>query len=432
MNIGFIAGRFGGLDGVSLETDKWVQVLKRLGHRCHFCTGEILDKPGYNIITGKTYPELKRTKIIRRLRFKHPENVKIHRLRFSDKEEQLKNLIESEARAIKKELVRWVEQKKIDLIIVENASCFPIHIPMGVAIARLVRGEDIPAILHHHDFGWERPSFNGVNKTFAAYMKYYFPFNHRRVRHVCINKSTKAELKKRTKLSSVVFPNYFHYRGMHHLKDDFNKHFREDFGLKEDEIIALAPVRVVPRKDLRTAIKIVGKLDKKMDKHVVLVITGFTTDVGKPHERNLRRLAEKFECDVRFIGDRIKARRYIENGKRYYSVFDTYPYSDFVVYPSTWEGWGNAFGEALAYKKLVVVRRYPIYRTDIEPLGFKTVSFNKYGKNVVNRTAHYLNNPEEVKEMVEHNLKVAKNKLDFNRLEKRLKKVIEKLMKPVI
>ena len=39
-NIGFISTRFAGTDGVSLETQKWVTVLERLGHQCFYFAGE--------------------------------------------------------------------------------------------------------------------------------------------------------------------------------------------------------------------------------------------------------------------------------------------------------------------------------------------------------------------------------------------------------
>ncbi len=432
MNIGFISVRFGGLDGVSLETDKWVQVLKRMGHKCFFCTGEIMDKPGYSFITERSYPEIKKAKIIPRMKLKYKENIRIRRLRYSDKEDLLIHLVENEVKAIKKDLIKWVKKKKIDLLIVENASCNPIHLPLGIATSRLIQGEDIPAILHHHDFSWERIRVGKENRIYENYIKYYFPFDHRKVKHVVINKVAKTELKKRYKIKSIVIPNVFNYKKRFKVKDNFNKNFRNDFDLEKNDIIALAPVRVVPRKDLKTAIKIVAELDKRLDQHVVLVITGFTTDAGKPHETNLRRSAEKLNCDVRFIGDRIKARRYKIDGKRYYSLWDVYPYADFIVYPSIWEGWGNAFGEALAFKKLIVVRRYPIYRTDIEPLGFKTISFNKYGKNVINRIIYHLNHPEEIKQMAENNFEIAKRKLNYDLVEKKLKRIIERLDEQII
>ena len=38
--IGFISTRLSGTDGVSLETAKWVKVLKGMGHECFFLAGE--------------------------------------------------------------------------------------------------------------------------------------------------------------------------------------------------------------------------------------------------------------------------------------------------------------------------------------------------------------------------------------------------------
>ena len=39
-NIGFISTRIAGTDGVSLEIEKWTQVLERNGYRCFYFSGE--------------------------------------------------------------------------------------------------------------------------------------------------------------------------------------------------------------------------------------------------------------------------------------------------------------------------------------------------------------------------------------------------------
>ena len=39
LNIGFVGTRFEDTDGVSLESFKWVTVLRELGHRCFFFAG---------------------------------------------------------------------------------------------------------------------------------------------------------------------------------------------------------------------------------------------------------------------------------------------------------------------------------------------------------------------------------------------------------
>ena len=42
--VGFISTRLAGTDGVSLETQKWAEVLSQEGHECFFMAGE-LDTP---------------------------------------------------------------------------------------------------------------------------------------------------------------------------------------------------------------------------------------------------------------------------------------------------------------------------------------------------------------------------------------------------
>ena len=40
MRIGIIIGRIGGVDGVELETEKWIAVLEKLGHEVFIISGE--------------------------------------------------------------------------------------------------------------------------------------------------------------------------------------------------------------------------------------------------------------------------------------------------------------------------------------------------------------------------------------------------------
>ena len=39
MNVGIIIGRIGDVDGVALETEKWIHVLKRMGHDVFLLSG---------------------------------------------------------------------------------------------------------------------------------------------------------------------------------------------------------------------------------------------------------------------------------------------------------------------------------------------------------------------------------------------------------
>jgi glycosyltransferase involved in cell wall biosynthesis len=241
---------------------------------------------------------------------------------------------------------------------------------------------------------------------------------------VVINSIAKKELFRLQEIEAEIIPNVFDYEKVRVKRDRYNILFRNDFAIDDDDIVALAPVRVIPRKDIRTSIKIVRDLQEKIDKRIVLIISGSTTDVGKLHVSGLKRFAQRFNVYFMIIGDRIAARRTRMEGKRIYTPWDAYSNADFIIYPSLQEGWGNAFCEAIAFKKLIVVRRYPTFITDIENYGFEVVAFNKYSKNVVNRIYYLLNNKDEIKKMAERNLQIAKKNLSFRVLKKKLKKIL--------
>ena len=44
MKIGIIIGRIGGVDGVALETEKWIEVLKKMGHKIFIISGQFEDR----------------------------------------------------------------------------------------------------------------------------------------------------------------------------------------------------------------------------------------------------------------------------------------------------------------------------------------------------------------------------------------------------
>jgi len=52
--------------------------------------------------------------------------------------------------------------------------------------------------------------------------------------------------------------------------------------------------------------------------------------------------------------------------------------NNMVTYPSTFEGFGNAFMEAVYFHKPIVVNRYSIYTKDIKPRGFRAVELDGY------------------------------------------------------
>jgi glycosyltransferase involved in cell wall biosynthesis len=72
-------------------------------------------------------------------------------------------------------------------------------------------------------------------------------------------------------------------------------------------------------------------------------------------------------------------------------LYDLYPHADLVTYPSHYEGFGNAFLEAVYFRKPVVVNMYAIYARDIDPLGFKTIKIPQLvTREVVQQTRELL------------------------------------------
>ncbi len=112
-------------------------------------------------------------------------------------------------------------------------------------------------------------------------------------------------------------------------------------------------------------------------------------------------------------------------GKKIYTLEDIYPHTDLVTYPSTFEGFGNAFLEAVYFRKPVVVNKYSIYTKDIKPKGFSVVELDGYvTETAVKETKEILGDKDLCKKMVDHNYEVAKKYYSFKVLQKRLRNYI--------
>jgi glycosyltransferase involved in cell wall biosynthesis len=106
----------------------------------------------------------------------------------------------------------------------------------------------------------------------------------------------------------------------------------------------------------------------------------------------LRERIDDAQIDVRFIADRVSETRGTTlDGKKTYTLFDVYPHADLVTYPSHYEGFGNAFLEAVYFGKPVVVNTYSVYARDIDPLGFQCIEMSQLVTNeVVEKTKQVL------------------------------------------
>ncbi|NIR14271.1 MAG: glycosyltransferase family 4 protein, partial [Desulfobacterales bacterium] len=132
--------------------------------------------------------------------------------------------------------------------------------------------------------------------------------------------------------------------------------------------------------------------------------------------------ADFLKVDLLFASDIIDEKRgTTTDGRKIYTLDDVYPYADLVTYPSTFEGFGNAFLEALYFSKPVVVNTYSIYTKDIKPKGFSVIELDGYVTNdAVEKTRQVLTDPNVCQEMVEQNYELGKRFFSYDVLRRRL------------
>lgn len=391
--VGFVSTRFHGTDGVTLEAKKWAHILREQGHQSFWMAG-ILDTP----------PETSHE--VPLAFFRHPEVDALHQGMFgvTTRSRALTNEVQVLKEKLKNELYRFIEKFQIEVLIPQNILAIPVHVPLGLAMTEVIAETGLPTIAHHHDFAWERERFtlNGVNDYLSAAFPPVLPH----IEHVVINSMAQKELARRYGLSSVIIPNIFDFETPPPAVDDFSADVRREIGLAEDDIFILQPTRVVARKGIEHAIELVRRL---RDPRAKLVFSHPAGDEGSAYMQLLKERIQDAGIDVRFIDDRVgEVRGTNAAGHKVYTLFDIYPHADLVTYPSLYEGFGNAFLEAIYFRKPVVVNTYTVFARDIAPLGFKTIEMNQLVSNsVVEQTREILGNKTLREEWADTNFKLG-------------------------
>jgi glycosyltransferase involved in cell wall biosynthesis len=109
-------------------------------------------------------------------------------------------------------------------------------------------------------------------------------------------------------------------------------------------------------------------------------------------------------------------------------VFRSYLKILLVTFPSAHEGFGNAFLEAIYFKKPILVNRYATFVTDIEPKGFDVVAIDGHlTRETIQMAREILESPHRSREMVHNNYEIARQNYSYRSLKKQLNNVLEKL-----
>jgi glycosyltransferase involved in cell wall biosynthesis len=372
---------------------------------CYYFAGE-LDRP----------PE--RSYLAEEAHFNHPEIQEIQQACFgvTTRPRSLTKRIQEIKSKLKDDLYSFINQFKIDLLMPENSLTIPMNIPLGLAITELIAETGMPAIAHHHDFSWERDRFS-INAV-SDYLNMAFPPNLPTLSHTVINSYAEEQLAFRTGISARVIPNIMDFENPPPSPDDYTSDVRQAIGIADDELFVLQPTRVVKRKGIEHAIELVCRLGMKAK----LVISHDAGDEGFDYQDRLKEYANFLKVDLILASDIINEKRgRTKDGRKIYTLDDVYPYADLVTYPSTFEGFGNAFLEAIYFSKPIAVNTYSIYTKDIKPKGFSVIELDGYvTQDAVEKTKQILAEPKLCQEMVEHNYELGKRFFSYDVLRRRL------------
>ncbi len=410
LRIGFVSTRLGTTDGVSLETEKWTAVLNRLGHECFFFAG-LCDRP-----TERSY-------VVPEAHFTHPAVLQTYNLAFNSRNRppELTRQIRELVQHLKQHLYQFTKKYDVNMLIVENALAIPLNIPLGIAITEFIAETGISTIGHHHDLYWERRRFL-VNCVWD-YLDMSFPPRLPSIRHIVINSPAAAQLSYRRGISARLIPNVMDFENPPGPPDAYAATVRADLKIGPDEYFFLQPTRVVRRKGIEHAIELVRRLPLPAR----LVISHASGDEGGAYLKHLRSFSQLLDISTIFVSDIIGARRGMTpDGRKIYSLWDVYPFADVVTYPSLLEGFGNAFLEAVYFRRPIVVNDYTIYAIDIKPKGFQAIELNGFiTEEAVAKVEQVLRDPALAAEMAEHNYQLAKRFYSYAFLEHQLQGLLQ-------
>ena len=408
--IGFVGTRFSGTDGVTLESAKWAQILWDHHHVSYWYAGELDRDPDASMLVPHAY-------------FGHSDIKWINdrvwgcRTRSSDVTRQIYAISEH----LKRTLYDFTEKFEIEILIAQNSLTIPMNLPLGLALTSFIAETGFPTIAHHHDFYWERDRYL-VNAA-SDLLGMAFPPTVPAIQHVTINSSAQEDLSHRRGVSSLLVPNVLEFENAPPENDEYTVNFRRDVGLKEDDIVFLQPTRVVPRKGIEHSISLIAAL---RNPKVKLVISHKSGDEGDDYKTALKEMATHAGVDMRFIDHWVGEKRTItEDGLQIYTLDDVYANANFITYPSLYEGFGNALLEAFYHRKPVLVNRYSIFVTDIEPKGFRVITMNGYlTREVVTQVQKVIHDEEYRCQMVDHNFEQGKAFFSYAVLRRQLRTLI--------
>lgn len=209
----FVSFRFGGTDGVSVETSKWEWALRTLGFSTRRVAGELDDG----------------------LR---PDDTWLPFLAIDPIDGA-----EPDASALRAALAG------VDLVVVENLCSLPLNPTASAVAARVLADHRGRVLFHHHDLPWERERFADVDDL---------PPHRAESLHVTINDLARDALWARG-IAAHTIRNAF---DLHPMEGD-RAGTRGTFAFGTDDLVITQPTRAIPRKEVARGIAFAEALARR-------------------------------------------------------------------------------------------------------------------------------------------------------------------------
>lgn len=324
-----VSFRLGGHDGVSVESRKWEHALRELGFEVRRVAGAIEDT----------------------LR---PDDIVLPGLALPGGRESVPPVDEDALAAA---------FDGADLLIIDNLCSLPLNVDAARAVARVAADHRGRVLYRHHDLPWQRRSLAALDQEFP-------PRAPDDALHATVNLRSRRELEARGYRATTVH-NYFDLDAPHGDRDAT----RAAFGFAPDDFVVFQPARAIERKNVPGGLRFTTRLAGLLaDRRVQYWLSGPAEDGYAP---TLERILDRVTLPVT-LG-------------RAPSAADAYAAADLVVFPSTWEGFGNPTIESIAARRPCAAFPYPVL-SEILATGVRLFSTER-----PESVAKFLAEPEELR-----------------------------------
>ena len=217
-------------------------------------------------------------------------------------------------------------------MVVDNLCSLPLNVEAARVVARVAAHHRGRVLFRHHDLPWQRRHLSHLGDD--------LPPRIDGALHATINLRSRRELEARGYAGATTIHNFFDLDP----RPGDRAATRAQFGFADDDFVMLQPARAIERKNVPGAVRLATHVARVApDLAVRLWVSGPAED---GYADTLARIIERSDVPVT-LG-------------RAATASDAYAACDLVVYPSTWEGFGNPVIESIAARRACAAFPYPV------------------------------------------------------------------------